>query len=53
VDEHSSSDIVMMLHIDFALEKHEIHGYVAFLLDMSAMLDLRQHIDQYLSGIAL
>ncbi len=53
VDEHSSSDIVMMLHIDFALEKHEIHGYVAFLLDMSAMLDLRQHIDQYLSGIAV
>ena len=53
VDERSSNDIVMMLHIDFALEKHEIHGYVAFLLDMSAMLDLRQHIDQYLSGIAV
>ena len=51
VSDNSSQDIVMMLHIDFALEKHEIHGYVAFLLDMSAMMDLRQQIDHYLAGI--
>lgn len=52
VNDTSSGDLVMMLHIDFSLERHDIRGYVAFLLDMSAMLDLRQHIDQYLSGFA-
>ena len=51
-DDKSLENLVMMLHIDFALERHQIHGYVAFLLDMTAMLDLRQHIDHYLSGIA-
>lgn len=51
VNNNSTEDLVMMLHIDFALEKHKIHGYVAFLLDMSALLDLRQHIDHYLAGI--
>lgn len=51
VNEKSSEDVVLMLHIDFNLEKHQIHGYVAFLLDMSAMLDLRHHIDRFLSGI--
>ena len=52
VNVDSSEDVVMMLHIDFSLEKHQIHGYVAFLLDMTAMLDLQQHIDHYLSGIS-
>jgi chemotaxis protein CheC len=52
VNVDSSEDVVLMLHIDFNLERHQIHGYVAFLLDMSAMLDLQQHIDLYLSGIA-
>ena len=51
VNERTSADIVMMLHIDFSLEKHDISGYVAFLLDMSAMLDLCQHIDRFLAGV--
>ena len=51
VTESSSQDVVMMLHIKFSLERHQIHGYVAFLLDMSAILDLQHHIDNYLSGI--
>jgi len=50
-EEKNSQDTVLMLHIDFALESHQIHGYVAFLLDMTAMQDLQQHIDQYLSGL--
>ncbi|RJX33053.1 MAG: chemotaxis protein CheC [Oxalobacter sp.] len=52
VDDNSSDDVVMLLHIDFALEKHKIHGHVAFLLDMSAMHDLRDQIDHYLAGFA-
>jgi chemotaxis protein CheC len=40
--------VVMMLHIDFILEKHQIHGYVAFILDVTALTDLKDHIDRYL-----
>ena len=40
--------VVMMLHIDFILEKHQIHGYVAFILDVTALSDLKDHIDRYL-----
>lgn len=41
--------IVLMLHIDFILERHEIHGYVAFILDMSALSDLQEQVDRYLA----
>lgn len=40
--------VVMMLHIDFILEKHQIHGYVAFILDITALHDLKEQIDSYL-----
>ncbi len=40
--------VVMMLHIDFILEKHQIHGYVAFILDVTALTDLKDQIDRYL-----
>jgi chemotaxis protein CheC len=41
--------VVLMLHIDFILEKHQIHGYVAFILDLTALHDLREQVDQYLA----
>lgn len=41
--------VVLMLHIDFILEKHQIHGYVAFILDVSALHDLKQQINLYLA----
>ena len=41
--------LVLMLHIDFILEKHQIHGYVAFLLDVSALHDLKEQVDQYIA----
>ena len=43
--------VVLMLHIDFVLEKHQIHGYVAFILDMSALHDLREQVDHYLAKV--
>ncbi len=43
--------VVLMLHIDFVLEKHQIHGYVAFILDMSALHDLREQVDRYLAKV--
>ncbi|WP_296000406.1 chemotaxis protein CheC [Rugamonas sp.] len=41
--------IVLMLHIDFILEKHQIHGYVAFILDISALHDLKEQINRYIA----
>ena len=43
--------VVLMLHIDFILEKHQIHGYVAFVLDLSALNDLQDQVDRYLAKI--
>jgi chemotaxis protein CheC len=43
--------VVLMLHIDFKLEKHQIHGYVAFILDLSALKDLQELVDRYLSKV--
>lgn len=45
------NNIVLMLHIDFILETHQIHGYVAFILDMSAMQDLQAQVDRYLARL--
>jgi chemotaxis protein CheC len=35
-----SDTVVLMLHIDFVLEKHQIHGYVAFILDLKDQINL-------------
>ncbi|HEX7649910.1 MAG TPA: chemotaxis protein CheX [Noviherbaspirillum sp.] len=43
--------IVLTLKIDFKIERHQIHGYVAFLLDMPAMQDLRGYVDAYLARL--
>ena len=42
--------VVLVLHIDFILEKHQIHGYVAFILDLSALHDLQEQVDRYLAN---
>jgi chemotaxis protein CheC len=39
---------VLMLHIDFILEKHQIRGYVAFILDLTSLHDLKHQINRYL-----
>jgi chemotaxis protein CheC len=44
-----SDTVVLMLHIDFILETHQIHGYVAFILDLTALHDLTEQIDRYLA----
>ena len=44
-----SDTVVLMLHIDFILETHQIHGYVAFILDLTALHDLQDQLDIYLA----
>ena len=44
-----ANTVVLMLHIDFVLEKHQIHGYGAFILDLTALTDLQELVDLYLA----
>ena len=48
---HDDDAVVLMLHIDFVLSKHQIHGYVAFVLDLSALHDLKQLVSRYLAKV--
>jgi chemotaxis protein CheC len=43
--------VVLMLHIDFIVETHQIHGYVAFIMDLTALHDLREQVDTYLAKV--
>jgi chemotaxis protein CheC len=43
--------VVLTLKIDFNIERHQIHGYVAFLLDVPALQDLRAYVDSYLAKL--
>lgn len=43
--------ILLMLRIDFSLERQQIEGYLAFILDMSALRDLREQIRIYISRL--
>lgn len=43
--------IVLMLRIDFSLERQQIQGYLAFILDMSALQDLREQISLYIQRL--
>jgi chemotaxis protein CheC len=47
----SGEAVVLMLHIDFILEKHQIHSYVAFILDLTALHDLQDQVDRYLAKV--
>ncbi|SFU11820.1 chemotaxis protein CheC [Kosakonia arachidis] len=47
-DQDENDPMVMMLRIDFALERQQIQGYLAFILDMSALQDLREQIRLYI-----
>ena len=47
----SPETVVLVLHIDFILETHQINGYVAFVLDLSALADLQVQVERYLSAI--
>jgi chemotaxis protein CheC len=48
----NADDLVMLLHVDFKLETHQINGYVAFLLDISSVQGLRDSINRFMGNIA-
>lgn len=46
----SDDATVLLLHIDFNLEKRQINGYVAFLLDVSSMQGLKESINRFIGN---
>ena len=42
-------DTLLLLHIDFEVERQQIHGYVAFILGLSALHELKGLINQYIA----
>jgi len=43
------ASMVLMLHIEFVIERQQISGDVAFIMDMSALEDLKSHVNSYLA----
>jgi chemotaxis protein CheC len=44
----SGETAVLMLHIEFVIERQQIAGDVAFIMDMTALQDLKQHVTAFL-----
>lgn len=47
------ADLVMLLHIDLLLERRQLRGVIAFMLNGSAMERLVAQIDRYLASLRL
>ncbi|MDD2913686.1 MAG: chemotaxis protein CheC [Gallionella sp.] len=43
--------VMLVLHIDLAIEKHLSQGYLVFLLSSSSLRELLAHIDRFISRI--
>lgn len=48
----SGETAVLMLHIEFTIVRHQIAGDVAFIMDMTALQDLKQHVANFLDRSA-
>lgn len=44
-------DLLMLLHIDFALPRDQINGYLVFLLDLPSFQLLLEQVDRYLAQL--
>lgn len=49
----AAGTMLLMLHIDFALEKHQIASFVAFILDLHAIAQLKAHLGSYLQRMGV
>ncbi|MFA7240415.1 MAG: chemotaxis protein CheC [Sulfuricellaceae bacterium] len=50
-DEKGADDFVLFIFIDFIMEKREIHGYVAFLMNVPSIAGLLHSIDRFIGKI--
>ncbi len=50
-DDKSGDDYVLFIYIDFIMEKREIHGYVAFLMNVPSIAGLLDSVDRFIGKI--
>jgi len=50
-DEKSADDFVLFIYIDFIMAKREIHGYVAFLMNIPSIAGLLESVDRFIGKI--
>jgi len=47
----TNQPLILILHIDLAIEKRHLQGYLVFLLSSSSLQKFLTHIDHFISGI--
>jgi chemotaxis protein CheC len=47
----ANQPVMLVLHIDLAIEKHHSQGYLVFLLSSSSLEELITHINHFINGI--
>jgi chemotaxis protein CheC len=43
-------DLVLFLYIDFMIKRHDIRGFIAFLMDLPSVMALREIVRGYIRG---
>lgn len=51
-DDKGSDDYVLFIYIDFIMEKREIHGYVAFLMNIPSIAGLLESVDRFIGKVS-
>ena len=51
-DDRGEDDHVLFVYIDFRMEKREIHGYVAFLMNIPSIAGLLESVDRFIGKIS-
>ena len=49
--QEANQPIMLVLHIDLAIEKRHSQGYLVFLLSSSSLQELLTHIDRFIAGL--
>jgi chemotaxis protein CheC len=47
----TNQSVMLVLHIDLAIEKHHSQGYLVFLLSSSSLEELITHVDRFITDI--
>ena len=47
----SGRQFVLFLYIDFNIKKHDVHGFIALLMDLPSIAALKTIVDDYISTI--
>jgi chemotaxis protein CheC len=46
-----SGDLVLFLYIDFTIKRHDIHGFIALLMDVPSIATLKEIVGEFIDGI--